>query len=82
MARLRKAVQHYAVLGEPVAEAVIFAIDTDRHIVICDLLDPAGRVLAVNRYFSPDAPDCPFAPLTPGERDLIDPTDTNGRARL
>lgn len=72
MAQVRKAVRHYAVLEQPVAEAVIFAIDTDRHIVICDLLDPAGRVLAVNRYFSPEAPECPFEPLTPGERGLFD----------
>lgn len=44
MAQVRRAVQHYDVLGQPVAEAVIFALDADRHIVICDLLDSAGRV--------------------------------------
>ena len=72
MAQVRRAVQHYDVLGQPVAEAVIFAIDTDRNIVICDLLDSTGRVLAVDRYFHQDAPECPFKPLTPGERDHFD----------
>ena len=72
MAQVRRAVRHYDVLGQPVAEAVIFAIDTDQHIVICDMLDPLGRVLAINRYFSQDAPECPFEPLTAVERDLFD----------
>ena len=74
MAQVRRTVLHYNVLGQPVAEAVIFALDTDQRIVICDLLDSTGRVLAVNRYFSQDAPGCPFEPLSPRERDLFDPS--------
>ena len=66
-----KPVTSYNVLGRSVAFARVRAVDDGQGIVICDLSDANGRLLATDRYFYTGR--APFAVLTPTERDLLIP---------